>query len=588
MSNKQQQTEKIPTNCIQCNYLKESMHKFSCDHLICEECLCLLIINQEFNFTNISSNIVLYCPECHPNFKLLEQCPTLILSYTNLTDIFSKTTNSPLKCIKHPKEELKYYCEACNDELCEECKNIDVEHDTSQIEIEEIKGDEAEKLIKNQSLTLDQIKNKIEDNRLKINLEINQSCEEIKEKINDAINELNNLKIECEEKSILKEKMMNDFFDMIKCTYEKYYSMIISNQISMKTIKSISTMKNILDINIFQNNLLSEKLDSLNSFIINQKNEINDVFPLKIDLVFKEGLIQTGNCTTFKTEHKEFMTGGILINNGNNLVTTSTDKSLIIYEKKQEKNKISFNVIKKEIEKKIITTTLFNLIKEYFIVGYDDGLIKVWRTEDFEVDKMFTGHTAQINKIIKETDNSFISCSDDTTIRGWNLESLEADSSYILTGHEDKINDILLLEEIATLLSVSDDKTIRIWSLEMKECINAIKTEDIQTCLGNLRNGKFMIGGEEGSITIFNVEGFEPIMSIKAHDEPIEILYESPFTGDIISGSQDNLVKIFKIDNWNCIKILEGHKNTVLFISQIDENTIFTSSVDKTVKIWNI
>ena len=396
------------------------------------------------------------------------------------------------------------------------------------------------------------------------------------------------MKIECEEKSILKEKMMNDFFDMIKCTYEKYYSMIISNQISMKTIKSISTMKNILDINIFQNNLLSEKLDSLNSFIINQKKEINYVFPLKIDLVFKEGLIQTGNCTTFKTEHKEFMTGGILINSGNNLVTTSTDKSLIIYEKKQEKNKISFNVIKKEIEKKIITTTLFNLIKEYFIVGYDDGLIKVWQTEDFEVDKMFTGHTAQINKIIKETDSSFISCSDDTTIRGWNLESLEADSSYILTGHEDKINDILLLEEIATLLSVSDDKTIRIWSLEMKECINAIKTEDIQTCLGNLRNGKFMIGGEEGSITIFNVEGFEPIMSIKEHDEPIEILYESPFTGDIISGSQDNLVKIFKIDNWNCIKILEGHKNTVLFISQIDENTIFTSSVDKTVKIWNI
>ena len=159
----------------------------------------------------------------------------------------------------------------------------------------------------------------------------------------------------------------------------------------------------------------------------------------------------------------------------------------------------------------------------------------------------------------------------------------------LLSMHKkDKINDILLLEEIATLLSVSDDKTIRIWSLEMKECINAIKTEDIQTCLGNLRNGKFMIGGEEGSITIFNVEGFEPIKSIKAHDEPIEILYESPFTGDIISGSQDNLVKIFKIDNWNCIKILEGHKNTVLFISQIDENTIFTSSVDKTVKIWNI
>ena len=97
-----------------------------------------------------------------------------------------------------------------------------------------------------------------------------------------------------------------------------------------------------------------------------------------------------------------------------------------------------------------------------------------------------------------------------------------------------------------------------------------------------------MVGGEDGSITIFNIEGFEPISSINAHSEPIEFMYLSPFTGDIISGSQDNLVKIFKADNGTCVKILEGHKNTILFITQLDENTILTTSVDKTVKIWNI
>ena len=130
----------------------------------------------------------------------------------------------------------------------------------------------------------------------------------------------------------------------------------------------------------------------------------------------------------------------------------------------------------------------------------------MWRTEDFDIDKIFTGHTSQINKVIKESDNSFISCSDDMTIRGWTLDTLEADSLYILTGHEDKmtldtleadslyiltghedkINDILLINDNTNLISVSDDKTLRIWSLEMKECINAIKTNDIQTCLGHL------------------------------------------------------------------------------------------------------
>ena len=589
MSNIEQSNDINLTNCLVCNYCKEGMQKFPCGHLVCEECLCLILIEDEFDHENITSNISFYCPVCLPNYKSIEQSPSIVLSYIDIISLFSNSNKSHLKCIKHPKEELKYYCEMCNDELCEECKNVDAEHDTSQIELEDIKGDEAEKLIKNQILTLDEIKNKIEENKNKVSLEINQSVEKLESHIVEVIKELNNLQIEYTQISQEKEKMMNDYFDMVAATYEKYYTMINSSQISLKTIKNISSMKNILNIDIIQNDVFSEKLDSLNSSIINQLSEIKNIFPLNISMNFKEGLNQSGNCITFTTEHKELMTGGILINNGNNLVTTSTDNNLVIYEKKfDSENNITFNEIKKVNDTKIIATDLFSLNKDYFIVGYDNGLIKVWRTEDFDIDKIFTGHTSQINKVIKESDNSFISCSDDMTIRGWTLDTLEADSLYILTGHEDKINDILLINDNTNLISVSDDKTLRIWSLELKDCINAIKTNDIQTCLGHLNNGKFMVGGEDGSITIFNIEGFEPISSINAHSEPIEFMYLSPFTGDIISGSQDNLVKIFKADNGTCVKILEGHKNTILFITQLDENTILTTSVDKTVKIWNI
>ena len=285
------------------------------------------------------------------------------------------------------------------------------------------------------------------------------------------------------------------------------------------------------------------------------------------------------------------MTGAIFANESNNLVTTATDNSMIIYEKKLGKdNKITFNIIKKQIDKKIIGTALLNLKPSNFVIGYDSGLIKIWRTEDFEIDKIFTGHTNQIRKIIKQDDNTIISCSDDATIRAWSLDSYEADCAYTLTGHEDKINDIMLLDpyDSNTLVSVSDDKTMRLWNLEMRECSNAIKTGDIQTCLGKLRNGKFMLGGEDGAVTIFNIEGFEPILSISAHTEPVELLYESPYTGDIITGSQDNLVKIFNVDNGACVKILEGHKNTIINVIQLDENSILTASVDKTIKIWTI
>ena len=583
--------EKIITHCVECNYLKQSMTKFSCNHLICKECLCLLLIENEFNYTNLSSDIVLCCPECESTVKNPEDAPTLILKKDELKKLLSHNINSPLKCIKH-SQDIKWFCEACNEEFCDKCIELDKEHETSQTEIDDIKSDAAEKLLLNQCLNLDQIKEKINENKSKISSEIKESLKQTKEKIKLAITELNNLLIEADKKSKENEKLVSEFFEILNLVYEKYYSMMNSPQLSLQVIKKMSSMKNIININLFQNDDLFEKIDSLNTYIDTNSKKIKETSPLKIELMFKEGLVQTGNCNTFNTGHKQFMTGAILVNHLNNLVTTSTDNSMIIYEKKLGKdNKITFNILKKEIDKKIIGTALLNFSPDLFVVGYDEGLIKIWRNEDFEVDKIFTGHTNQIRKIIKQDDNTIISCSDDTTIRAWSLNSYEADCSYTLTGHEDKINDILLLDlyDNNTLLSVSDDKSIREWNLEMKECQNAIKTgEDIQTCLGRLSNGKFMVGGEDGSVTVFNIEGLVPILSIKAHSEPVEFLYESPFTGDIITGSQDNLVKIFKVDSGACVKILEGHKNTILNVIQLNENNILTASVDKTIKIWTI
>ena len=589
-SSAQNKVEKNFTHCVQCNYLKESMSKFSCKHLICRECLCLLLTENEFNYKQNTLEITLKCPECEPTSKKPEDAPFIKLSQAQLKTLFSATSKSPLKCIKH-KKDIKYFCEACNDEFCEDCKKGDKEHENSQIEIDEIKKDAAEKLLLNQCLNLDQVKNLIKENKSKISSQIKESLEKTKEKINLAIKDLNGLLTEVSKESQSNEKYVNQFFDMLTFTYEKYYSMMNSPQLSLQVIKNMSSMKNLLNINLFQNSNLIEHLDSLNKYVEDSSKKIGTTPPLTIELMYKEGLVQTGNVNTFNTGHKEFMTSAMLINNSDNLVTTSTDNTMIIYEKKLGKdNKITFNPVKNVLDKKIIGTAILNLNVNNFVVGYDDGLIKIWRTEDFEIEKIFTGHTNQIRKMIKQNDETIISCSDDTTIRGWSLDSYEADCAFTLSGHEDKINDILLLDlyDNNSLISVSDDKTIRIWNLETKECDNAIKTEDIQTCLGRLRNAKFMVGGEDGAVTVFNIEGLEPILSISAHTEPVELLYESPFTGDIISGSQDNLVKIFKADNGTCIKVLEGHKNTILNVVQLDENNILTASVDKTIKIWTI
>ncbi len=78
------------------------------------------------------------------------------------------------------------------------------------------------------------------------------------------------------------------------------------------------------------------------------------------------------------------------------------------------------------------------------------------------------------------------------------------------------------------------------------------------------------------------------ILSITAHNEPVELIKEQPETGNIISGAQDNLVKIFDSETGVCLKILDGHKNTIINFVQLDKDSILTSSADKTIKIWSL
>ena len=100
----------------------------------------------------------------------------------------------------------------------------------------------------NQCLNLDQVKNLINENKSKISSQIKESLEKTKEKINLAIKDLNSLLAEVEKESQSNEKYVNQFFDMLTFTYEKYYSMMNSPQLSLQVIKNMSSMKNLLNI----------------------------------------------------------------------------------------------------------------------------------------------------------------------------------------------------------------------------------------------------------------------------------------------------------------------------------------------------
>ena len=55
----------------------------------------------------------------------------------------------------------------------------------------------------------------------------------------------------------------------------------------------------------------------------------------------------------------------------------------------------------------------------------------------------------------------------------------------------------------------------------------------------------------------------------------------------IISGSDDETIKIWDINSGKCIKTLEGHTDWVKSVA-IKDNLIISGSSDNTIKIWDI
>jgi len=107
--------------------------------------------------------------------------------------------------------------------------------------------------------------------------------------------------------------------------------------------------------------------------------------------------------------------------------------------------------------------------------SYEYGQIRIYNWVDSiqkECTHVLKGHKSHIRSLILSEDKtSLISCSDDKTIKIWNLSNY----TWIKTleGHSHWVNNILLFRP-GILCSVSSDSLIKFWDIESGKCIHTL------------------------------------------------------------------------------------------------------------------
>jgi WD40 repeat protein len=194
-------------------------------------------------------------------------------------------------------------------------------------------------------------------------------------------------------------------------------------------------------------------------------------------------------------------------------------------------------------------------------------------------------------EIKKDSCKILISGSYDYRIILW--DTLTSTSIHILDGHNDIINDLELISD-KFLASCSDDKTIKIWNLsdignkkQRNLLINTLEGHESGViCVKYFNNDVLLSGGSDNLVIMWDLIEYKMRYKLSGHLDWVyclEILSNNLFA----SGSFDKTIRIWNINHKEDCKILNGHLSEVKYLIRISENALISGSNDGLIKIWD-
>ena len=200
-----------------------------------------------------------------------------------------------------------------------------------------------------------------------------------------------------------------------------------------------------------------------------------------------------------------------------------------------------------------------------------------------------SNHKDWVNKIIQLSNKNILTCSEDKTIKLWDLSELPKRPTPIdFIGHTDSVYDIIQYTA-DTIVSVSRDKTIRKWKLNGKQ-IYSFQTNSINLCLCQITDTYVAVGGTDNIIHVYDLsinENIQEVSELKGHLEQINCL-EYINAETIASGSGDKTIKIWNHVKKEVIFTMEGHQLGVKCLKLLKDGRLASGSFDNTIKIWDL
>lgn len=259
-----------------------------------------------------------------------------------------------------------------------------------------------------------------------------------------------------------------------------------------------------------------------------------------------------------------------------------------------------------------------------------DGMIRIWDRRNGHCLRSWQGSQKSIRSLAFSSDGKWVaSGSEDKTIGIWEASTGQQIIRFV--GHTGCVWGLQFHPQEKILASASADGTLRLWDLS-KNCLLKVLQKNEKWLLSVVfsGDGKWLASSSaEGIIRVWDLRkivGFEEAdQSLKqAHTKDLlsqnltlvalgsqrdfsqnesknravkslfaeqGLIWSLAFSGDgkiLVSGGEDGMVKLWKVETGVCEKILQGHQSLVLCTAfQKMGNLLATGSADRTIRLWD-
>jgi len=180
--------------------------------------------------------------------------------------------------------------------------------------------------------------------------------------------------------------------------------------------------------------------------------------------------------------------------------------------------------------------------------------------------------------------NWLLTGSSDNSASAWNLHTRE---TYKLLGHKNDVTDGAFIGDENTIVTTSLDGTVKSWKLRVYDELMLSGHDGPINSMDIHPTGNFLAtSGADSTLRIWDLNRNKEIHKLDFGSKGMWFSVFSPSGNKILGVNKNSQAFVWEWPDKDPV-FLDGHQEIIEWAWFLDENTVVTSALDSTVRIWN-